>query len=403
MTDEKLNIRTYTWMQGGLSWAYVMDRLMTAFEELGHNTYVCSTNGLENNTTFVSEQKMLESVLGLQKFGPGKKAIDIDITYTVPQNFPKRFLANSKYKCAIYNYEVTYWHPQWKKFYGLVDYYFPSSEFSAEVFYINDIPPEKIFVIPHGIDTKVFNPNIPKIKLKTKKKFKFVSVVAPHYRKNIPLMLDAYCRAFTAKDDVCLVLKTKMYKHGDGMYHMQNNPKGRKAFEIIVGDVFRELYKKYGKNMPEIELLNGHVENVASIYNACDCHITTTGSEGFGMPLLESMACGLLSVAPRYSGQLDFMNDDNSLLIDCHMRKAKQFEQYWTFNPKSKIGEANLKHTVEMFRKAYDEYDELMKKFGPNMKKTVEEFSWTAASQMIIDATKGNKEHYIPGTYKLPR
>lgn len=402
MTD-KLNIRTYTWMQGGLSWAYVMDRLMNAFDELGHNTHVCSTNGLENNTTFVSEEKMLKSILDLQKFGPKKRPIDIDITYTVPQNFPKRFLSNSKHKCVIYNYEVTYWHPQWKKFYHLADYYFPSSDFSAEVFHINGVPKEKIFTIPHGIDIKVFNPSIPKIKLNTKKQYKFVAVIAPHYRKNIPALLHSYCQAFTKKDDVCLVIKTKSYKRSDGLYHMEKNPKGRKGFEIILGDVFREIYKKYGTDMPEIELLTGHVENVSSIYNACDCHVTTTGAEGFGMPLLESMACGLLSIAPGYSGQLDFMNDDNSLLTDFKMRYARNVEQYWTFNKKSRICEPSRKHTAEMMRNAYENHDALMEKFGPNMEETVKLFSWTRAAQMIIDATNGDMPHYIPGTYKMPK
>ena len=401
MQMEKLNIRTYTWMQGGLSWAYVMDRLMQAFLDLGHNAYIASTNGLEDSC--IDQQKMLNSVLGLSKFGPGKKAIDIDITYTVPQNFPKRFLANSKHKCAIYNYEVTYWHPQWRKFYNLVDYYFPSSNFSAEVFYINGVPPEKTYVIPHGVDTRVFNPDIHPVKLKTKKKFKFVAVVAPHFRKNIDVLLEAYCRAFTAKDDVCLVLKTKVYKHSDGLYHHTNNPKGRKGFEVVMGDLFKAIYKKYGKNIPEIELLDGHVENVASIYNACDCHVTTTGAEGFGMPLLECMACGLMSIAPNYSGHLDFMNPDNSLLINTSMRHAKPYEQYWTFNPKSKIGQPSVQHTAELMKKAYNEFDELMKKFKPNMEKTVEEFSWVKATEMIIDAVYGDVPHYEPGTYKLPR
>ena len=230
-----------------------------------------------------------------------------------------------------------------------------------------------------------------------------MSVIAPHYRKNIPALLDSYCQAFTKDDDVCLVLKTKSFKRSDGIYHMQKNPKGRKGFEVILGDIFKVIYKKYGKNMPEIELLNGHVENVSSIYNACDCHVTTTGAEGFGLPLAESMACGLLSIAPRYSGQLDFMNDDNSLLADFTMRYAKNVEQYWTFNPKSKICEPSRKHTAELMQKAYKEHDELMKKFGPNMEKTVEHFSWTRAAEMIIAATNGDLPPYVPRTYKLPR
>ena len=153
--------------------------------------------------------------------------------------------------------------------------------------------------------------------------------------------------------------------------------------------------------MPEIELLSGHVENVASIYNACDCHISTTGSEGFGMIFIESAACGLMNIAPRYSGQLDFLNDDNSLLIDTKLRFAKPLEQYWCVNPKSEIGQANKKHTVELMRKAVNEYDKLMEKFRPNMRKMVEEFSWENATKKIIDVIDGKVEHYVPGTYNV--
>jgi glycosyltransferase involved in cell wall biosynthesis len=376
-----------------------MSRLAQAFDEEGHNVYFSSTNGLENSDPYLSEERLLKSILELQKFGPGKKQIHIDLTYTVPRNFPQRFLANSKYKCAIYNYETTYWDQSWKKFYHLVDFYFPSSNFSAEIFHINGIPAEKIFVVPHGIDTKVFNPDIPAVKLKTNKKFKFVSVVAPHYRKNIDLLLESYCEAFTAKDDVCLVLKTKVFKHSDGMFHHANNPKGRKPFEIIIGDMFKKLYKKYGKEIPEIELLSGHVENVSSIYNACDCHVTTTGAEGFGMIFLEAAACGIMNIAPRYSAQLDFLDDNNALLIDTKLRPAHKFEQYWAYNKKSEIGQPSKQHTIEMMQKAVREYDTLMDKFKPNADKMVKEYSWVSAVNMMIDATEGKLPHYIPGTY----
>lgn len=400
--NNPLNIRSYGWARGQLSWAYVVARLCKAFDDMGHNVYFASTNGLCDSDEYFTEDKMLESVIALQNFGPGKEAINLDWCYTVPINFPKRFLTNSKHKCVIYNYETSLWPNSWKQYYHLVDFYFPSSNFSAEIFYKNGIPQEKIFVIPHGVDTNIFNPNIPKIKLKTEKKFKFVSVVAPHYRKNIPLLLNAYCEAFTAKDDVCLILKTKSYKHSDGVYHIEKNPNGRKQFEIVLGDVFRDLIKKFGKkNIPSIELLSGHVGNVASILNACDCHVTTTGAEGFGLPMLESIACGLLNIVPNYSGHLDFLNEDNSLLIDVRIRKAKSVEQYWSANPKSTISECNKKHTIELMRKANKEYDTLMKKFKPSMDMMVKKFSWEYAAQRMIDATEGNIDPYIPGTYKL--
>ena len=395
-----LNVRMYSWFQGGLSWAYVMSRLAQAFEELENNVYFASTNGVSNNDDFVNRDRMLKSVLALQQFGPGKEQVDIDLTYTLPINFPARFLSNSKCKCAIYNYETNFWPNDWRKFYHLVDYYLPSSNFSAEIFNINGVPEEKIFVVPHGIDTNVFNPQIPKIKLKSEKKFKFVCVAEPHYRKNLELLLTAYCEAFTAQDDVCLILKTKIYKHSDGIWDSEKHPKGRKAFEMVIGDVFKRLYDRFGKNIPEIELLHGHVENVSSIYNAAQCHISTTGAEGFGMIFLESMACGLLNIAPNYSGQLDFLNENNALLIDTKLRPATQVEQYWSFNQRSMIGEADKQHTIELMHKAVNEYDTLIEKFKPEMQKMVDKLTWKYAAQLIIDATNGNMPHYIPGTYK---
>jgi hypothetical protein len=51
-------------------------------------------------------------------------------------------------------------------------------------------------------------------------------------------------------------------------------------------------------------------------------------------------------------------------------------------------------------RKAYTEYDALMSRFKPGMKAIVDKLTWKYAAQLIIDATKGNMQHYIPGTYK---
>ena len=400
MENSKLNVRSFGWLANNLSWAYVVQSLINAFDEMGHNAYAVSTNGLDDNN-FYKKDKMKSSILALQHFGAGKRQIDIDFCYTIPLNMPQRFLSNSKHKCLIYNYETQYWAKEWYKYYDLADFYFPSSNFSAEIFHMNGVPIEKTFVIPHGVDTTIFNSNIPKIKLKTQKKFKFCSIVAPHYRKNIDLLLNAYCEAFTSKDDVCLVLKTKIFKHSDGNWDPTKNPAGRKAFEIVLGDLFKDLSKKFGKNIPEIEILGGHVDNVASIYNACDCNVTCTGAEGFYMPGLESQSCGLINIAPRYSGQLDFMNDNNSLLIDTTIRKAKPLEQYWAYDPRSTIGQADKRHTIELMHKAKNEHKALLAKFQPEMKRMVEKLSWTNAAQMIIDATEKKLPPYIPGTYKI--
>jgi len=146
-------------------------------------------------------------------------------------------------------------------------------------------------------------------------------------------------------------------------------------------------------------LLGGHVENVASIYNSCHCHVTATGSEGFFLPGLEMMASGLINIAPNYSGHLDYMNNKNSLLVDSYLRYAKPLEQYWGSSSKAKIGQINKKHMIETMRLVVEKYEECKEKFAEPMRKTVELFSWERAAQMMLDAAEGNMEHYKPGTF----
>jgi glycosyltransferase involved in cell wall biosynthesis len=382
-----------------------MTELFNALDLLGHNTFVVSTNGM-NESLFRQKNKMVDSVLGLQQFGVGKKALDLDFCFTVPQNFPARFLGNSKVKAAIYAYEYRYWPPVWKQYYKYVDMFFAPSDFAAEVFCNNGVPEDKVYVIEHGVDIEKFNPSISPIRLNTQKSYRFLSVCAPHYRKKLHILLNAYCQAFTKNDDVALVLKTKVYKHSDGDWNAQTNPKGRKGFEVVLGDIFRDLHNRYGKDLPEIEIIDKRVDNVASIFNACNTHITSTGSECFGIPSLEVMNCGgitgngMISIAPRYSGQLQFMNDNNSLLIDTKLVKARPEEQYWGIDSRNMSGEPDVNHTAELMLRAYKEYDLLLNRFRPEMKKTVRDFSWINATNKIISAISGKCEHYKVSTYK---
>lgn len=385
-------IRSNSWFADNLSWSTALTELGNAFEDLGHRFMPISTNGM-NEKLFKRQNIMVQSIMDLERLKRTNIPIDLDLTFTIPQNFPSRFLSNSKHKAAIYAYEYRYWAPQWKRFYDLADLYFPPSNFGAEIFAINGIPEEKIFVVPHGVDTTKFNTNVPKYPLKTKKSFKFVSIVAPHSRKRINILLNAFCEAFDKNDDVCLVLKTKIYDKKDT----------KQAYEICVGKFIDELHKKYEDSMPEIEIVQERVDNVAAIYNACNVNISTTGSEAFYIPGIESMACGLINVVTGYGGHLDFMNKQNSLLIDYKLTMATKEDQYWNFDPRNKIAQANQIHTSEMMIKAYKEYKQLTMQFNESMKKTVELFSWKNAAKMMLDTCDGKINHYKKGTVEVPR
>lgn len=67
-----------------------------------------------------------------------------------------------------------------------------------------------------------------------------------------------------------------------------------------------------------IELRDGFLsrEEMSALQNAADCFVSLHRSEGFGLGLAECMYFGKPVIATGYSGNLDFMRPDNSLLVD---------------------------------------------------------------------------------------
>lgn len=163
--------------------------------------------------------------------------------------------------------------------------------------YVNSgIPAEKVRVVPNGVDTRKFRPDVRPLALATKKKFKFLFVGGTIFRKGPDILLEAFLNAFTAADDVCLVIKDF---GGDSFYH------GQTAETAI-----RTLQQKAGA--PEILYLKEELssEEMPSLYTACDCLVLPYRGEGFGMPVLEAMSCGLPVIVTAGGATDSFVSAD---------------------------------------------------------------------------------------------
>ena len=71
--------------------------------------------------------------------------------------------------------------------------------------------------------------------------------------------------------------------------------------------------------MPNIYLLHGELsdEEVNELYNhpKVKAHVTFTKGEGYGRPLLEASVSQKPVIAPAYSGHLDFLDKEMSVLL----------------------------------------------------------------------------------------
>jgi glycosyltransferase involved in cell wall biosynthesis len=372
-----MKIRSFTWGAADLSWSVVMEELLNAAQKDGHSVDFISTNG-SAGMMYWNEKKISEAIHSERSMIKASKPYDLDIVFTVPQNFPQRFLSSSKVKMALYDYESSHMPAAWTKYYSMVDFVLPSSQYVADMFERNGCPKDKIKVVPHGIDLDVFNPNVPPMKLPTQKKFKFLCVAAPHYRKQLPHLIETYFKIFTSSDDVSLILKTKIFKPGEKM----------QGFEVNVGKEIAQLKAKYGSKAPELVVINEKITNMASLYTACDAFALMTSSEGWGIPFLEAMACGLPTIAPRFGGQLDFMNDRNSILTECGIRRALPQEQYWGITQGATTGCPNKVDFADKMMGLYKNYEKIVPEMKIEMSKTVKNFTWELALRQIVEIAR---------------
>ncbi|MFO1304156.1 MAG: FkbM family methyltransferase [Burkholderiales bacterium] len=117
-------------------------------------------------------------------------------------------------------------------------------------------------------------------------------------RKNPEAVIDAFRAAFPpSRDDVGLVIKS---------VNGSNHPERVAAMMARAG------------GDPRIVAIDRFLSREASygLILATDAYVSLHRSEGLGLGLCEAMALGRPTIATAYSGNLEFMNASNSLLVD---------------------------------------------------------------------------------------
>jgi len=82
----------------------------------------------------------------------------------------------------------------------LVDEIWVPSQHVRDVYINSGISPEKVFVVPNGVDYNKFHPQAAQLALTTAKRFKFLFVGGTIMRKGIDVLLSAYSQAFNSED-----------------------------------------------------------------------------------------------------------------------------------------------------------------------------------------------------------
>lgn len=362
------------------SWAVFGWGIADALIAQGHEVHLFSTDGtthlpehLKTNLVGYIEENKPEKIFG---HAPDPE-YDCQISYTCMKNFPNLLKNGNKNRLGVWVYE---WNGKnifpagFSKNYKNCDYLISPSHFGKEIYINASIPEEVIKVVPHGIDINQYR-KTSTINIKTDKKYKIFSNIAQlHIRKNVPGLLEAYGKAFNKDDDVTLILKAK-------------DKKITQQFEISLANVLQKFKKSFPKHA-EIKIFSDFVEDMSDLYRSVDSVYTMTHCEGFYMPGLEALAAGKLNIAPRYGGQLDFLNDDNSLMIEGAVERAEPKSMYWESKPNALWFKPSVESAIEQLQFSYKNYEELNKKLDLQKDKICEEYGWDKIAKQLTDLCK---------------
>jgi glycosyltransferase involved in cell wall biosynthesis len=119
------------------------------------------------------------------------------------------------------------------------------------------------------------------------------------------------------------------------------------------------------KGLPQDPTLKSHDQRVIylpmifsesqinALYKAADVYVSPHHSEGWGLTLSDAILFGKPVVATGYSGNLEFMNHDNSFLIRFTEELIREDELFGLFTPQMKWAEPDSRHLEDILTSLY--------------------------------------------------
>lgn len=153
-------------------------------------------------------------------------------------------------------------------------------------------------------------------------------------RKNPLALIEAFTRAFRPGEGPQLVLKS---------YNGDYKP-----------DRLATLQRAAGRR-PDVHVVDQYVTAAEkdALMASCDCYVSLHRAEGFGLTLAEAMAQGKPVIATGFSGNTDFMSEENSYLVRYEVTEVGPDGE--NYPAEGHWAEPDIEHAAELMREVWED------------------------------------------------
>ena len=241
----------------------------------------------------------------------------------------------------------------------------------------------KIRVVPEGVDVNTFNPNINKSShpILSEDRFTFFLAGRWDYRKSTKEIIESFINTFSKSEPVDLIVSVDNPFSNDNLNSTE------------------ERLEHYGLTDDRIKILHFPPrDEYISLLKNCNVFVSCSRSEGWNLPLIESMSCGTPSIYSNCSGQLEFA-EGKGIPINILGEKPVNESDYNHFN--ESVGnyyEPDFNHLSKQMREVYNNYQYYKSKSLTESKEIRENFSWDNVAKIGVNTLENfieNKHNEI--------
>lgn len=242
---------------------------------------------------------------------------------------------------------------------GSTQFLWTPSSWGKENLIKNGIEPTRIAVVPEGVDTVFFRPG-----KRERGRFRFLMVGKWENRKFTEGLIQAFTKEFKPSEEV------ELYLHAHNAY--------------LPNFSLKEKFESAGFSISGNIVLGAPCGPSAlrKLYQSASCFVLPTRAEGWGLPILESMACGIPAIVTRYSAPTDYVNDENGYLLNVE-RMVEAYDRDFGIST-GLWAEPDVTHLRYLMRSAFHQREQLYEK-GRLARLTAEQFTWDESARIALN------------------